>query len=232
MKKVLFALVAMSLLFTACEDGNDDFIKLKEVDDVCTMMDDINFMAYCYEEFDVNKDGKVSVSEAAAVSIIDGYDGFNSIKGIEYFTNIERLSSKANKRGLRAHDINLSNHKKLREVRLSFAASEFRNSPTKISINFGNNTVLENLYLDGCNLNDMDLSECVNLTEVKIHDVAIENLNLANGNEIDLFLKGWDNARKDIPALTIWLKQGQILNIENTCYNWFDLYNYTIKYVD
>ncbi len=60
MKKVLFALVAMSLLFTACEDGNDDFIKLKEVDDVCTMMDDLELMEFCYEEFDVNNDGNFS----------------------------------------------------------------------------------------------------------------------------------------------------------------------------
>ena len=87
MKKVLFALVAMSLLFTACEDGNDDFIKLKEVDDVCTMMDDLMLMEHCYEEYDVNKDGKVSMSEAAAVAEIDTYVD-RSIKGLEYFINL------------------------------------------------------------------------------------------------------------------------------------------------
>ena len=87
MKRFLFVLAAMSLLFTACEDGNDDFIKLKEVDDVCTMMDDLKLMEHCYEEYDVNKDGKVSMSEAAAVTSIDTYVG-RSIKGLEYFINL------------------------------------------------------------------------------------------------------------------------------------------------
>ena len=36
--------------------------KMLDPDDVCTSMDDLNFMKYCYENFDVNKDGKVSLS--------------------------------------------------------------------------------------------------------------------------------------------------------------------------
>lgn len=235
MKKVLFALVAMSLLFTACEDGNDDFIKLKEVDDVCTMMDDLKLMEHCYEEYDVNKDGKVSMDEAAAVREFEtwSYD-ISSIKGIEYFTNLEYLLCPNAE--LRAVDIDLNNNKKLRTVKLNFSADAFLDLSTKISINCGNNTVLKELRLSDCNLNDLDLSEYVSLTYVSLDNVAIENLNLANGNEITLNLvEGWSDYRKsDCPILTIWFKKGQAFDIydDDGYYHHSVKYNYTVKYID
>lgn len=226
MKKVLFALVAMSLLFTACEDGNDDFIKLKEVDDVCTMMDDIDFMAYCYEEFDVNKDGRVSMEEAAAVGKIDPsyhYDIY-SIKGIEYFSNIEVLCIYGNHL---SYDINLSFAKKLRSVALRFNESKFKDLSKKVSINLGNNTTLEYLWLRDVNIDNLDLSKCKGLTEIELSTVAVNNLNLANGNEI---LAGLYWLRSDIssPTLAIWLKSGQVLKEIPSNKG----YKYTIKYID
>ena len=66
---------------------------LPDPDDVCSVMDDLNFMAYCYENFDVNKDGKVSVIEAnAAKEIYTTSSKWVSVKGIERFPNIEILS--------------------------------------------------------------------------------------------------------------------------------------------
>ena len=66
---------------------------LPDPDDVCSAMDDLNFMAYCYENFDVNKDGKVSVTEAnAAKEIYTTSSKWVSVKGIERFPNIEILS--------------------------------------------------------------------------------------------------------------------------------------------
>ena len=201
MKKVLFALVAMSLFFTACEDGNDDYIKLKEVDDVCTMMDDLNFMAYCYEEYDVNKDGKVSMEEAAAVRDFTITTEISSIKGIEYFPNIEVLLI------TRTYDLtecNLMNNKKLKSISLG--------------------------YMDSfvSNISDLNFSKLTNLSRVYLGCVAIKNLNLANGNAIEVDLQ-WGRKVDTPPACTIWLKAGQILDEDST----FDEnYNYTIKYVD
>ena len=66
---------------------------LPDPTDVCSAMDDLDFMAYCYDKYDVNKDGKVSTVEAAAVREMGmAYDGgiVRSIKGIEYFPNLER----------------------------------------------------------------------------------------------------------------------------------------------
>ncbi len=209
MKKVLFALVAMSLLFTACEDGNDDFIKLKEVDDVCTMMDDLELMEFCYEEFDVNKDGKVSMEEAAAVREFDTwtYD-ISSIKGIEYFPNIEVLDISF----AYLTECNLMNNKKLKSISLGLA---------------------EHYVMS--NVSDLNFSKHTNLSYVILRNVAVKNLNLANGNDIEVDLI-WDHEDTS-PACTIWLKAGQVLDVtskikSNTSGNFIVNNNYTIKYVD
>lgn len=66
-------------------------------DDVCTAMDDIHFMNYCYDNFDVNKDGKVTRTEAAAVRKIDITSlGVVSIQGIGYFSNLETFIGSKN----------------------------------------------------------------------------------------------------------------------------------------
>ncbi len=200
MKKVLFALVAMSLLFTACEDGNDDYIKLKEVDDVCTMMDDLMLMEHCYEEYDVNKDGKVSMEEAAAVREFDtGTYDISSIKGIEYFPNIEVLDITF----AYLTECNLMNNKKLKSISLGVAKSY----------------VMSNVI-------DLNLSKHTNLSYVFLGNFAIKNLNLANGNDIEVDLR-W-GCEDTPPACTIWLKAGQVLAEGST----FDENYYTIKYVD
>lgn len=61
---------------------------LEKVDDVCTKMDDIEFMAYCYENFDVNNDTKVFMTEANAVRSIFCTNA-RTFAGIEYFSNLE-----------------------------------------------------------------------------------------------------------------------------------------------
>lgn len=194
MKRFLFALVAMSLLFTACED--DGFGKLTEVDDVCTMMDDLELMEYCYEKFDVNKDGKVSMSEAAAVYSIDTYDYIRSIKGIEYFPNLEILDIEVHSSFT---DCNLMNNKKLKSITIG------------------------NWY--SINISDLNFSKLTNLSFICLDNIAIKDLNLSNGNDIELNLL-WD-CDSTPPACTIWLKSGQKLK------SYIDKkYNCNIEYID
>ena len=79
---------------------------LPQVDDVCSQMDDPSFIALCKKNFDTNSDGKVSMEEASAVTelVFDSpypseesesrweYDEpLKSLKGIEYFPNLEIL---------------------------------------------------------------------------------------------------------------------------------------------
>ena len=68
---------------------------LADPDDICTAMDDVKFMEYCYQNFDVNKDGKVSPVEAKSVRSIDISDlKVYSIKGVEYFEILETFIAK------------------------------------------------------------------------------------------------------------------------------------------
>lgn len=98
MKKILLFATSM-LLFAACSK-DDEGSSLPDPNDVCSAMDDVNFMRFCYDHFDVNKDGKVSKEEAKAVRVIDFEENLSSserdkivsIKGIEYFANLEELN--------------------------------------------------------------------------------------------------------------------------------------------
>lgn len=104
MKKLLFIVAAMfaAVSFSSCDKDDDngggsDFARpaLPDPDDVCSCMDDVVFMKYCYENFDVNKDGKVSKTEANAVTKIDltGAD-VKTLTGIGYFPNLEIIICK------------------------------------------------------------------------------------------------------------------------------------------
>ena len=81
---------------------------LVDPNDICSAMDDVKFMEYCYQNFDVNKDGKVSPVEAKSVRNIDinGLEIY-SIKGIEYFEILETLI--AENTPLRNVDISFNN---------------------------------------------------------------------------------------------------------------------------
>ena len=70
---------------------------LKEVEDVCTEMEDLSFMRYCYDNYDVNKDGAVSIQEASSVVKMDVRNlDIYSLKGLEYFTNLKELRCNGN----------------------------------------------------------------------------------------------------------------------------------------
>lgn len=105
--KRLLALLLCGLLAVTCSknDGSSkddeniapdkDFPQLPDSDDVCLDMNDIVFMKYCYNNFDSNKDGSLSTSEALAVRSIDlEGSNVNDLKGIEHFQNLESLNCK------------------------------------------------------------------------------------------------------------------------------------------
>ncbi len=97
----------LGMLLTGCSKDDDNetpgLPPLPDPDDVCSCMDDVVFMQYCYENFDVNKDGKVSRTEANAVTKIDLGSGDNNqleaydvktLTGICYFPNLEIINCK------------------------------------------------------------------------------------------------------------------------------------------
>lgn len=123
MKTKLFIIALALSLLCSCEKPDQEnpiekLPPLENVDDVCTKMVDLEFMKYCYENFDVNKDGKVSMLEANAHSLEISCHTATDFTGIEYFTNLERFCSKSVK------TVNLSYNKQLKSVNCSYAPLE------------------------------------------------------------------------------------------------------------
>lgn len=63
--------------------------------DYCEKLEDAEFMRYCYEKFDINGDKILSESEAKAIRAvnIDSKQSIYSVKGIEYFVNLESFQA-------------------------------------------------------------------------------------------------------------------------------------------
>lgn len=65
--------------------------------DVTRAMNDVNFKAFCIANYDLNKDGKVSASEALAVDTMDiSNKGISSLKGLEYFPRLVEFQCASN----------------------------------------------------------------------------------------------------------------------------------------
>lgn len=170
----------------------DTLPELEEVDDVCTKMDDINFMKYCYDNFDVNKDGKVSMYEANAVKGIVDYHNILSkvvsFAGIEYFSNLESLSLGCEYDSkIDVKTLDLRYNKNLQHCSIRYA-SKLSSLDLRCNIKLKYISIqwcsgLQSICLpksiesipvaafDGCNnLAIVDMSQCVNLKEIDGHN--------------------------------------------------------------
>ena len=63
--------------------------------DYCEKLEDVEFMRYCYEKFDLNGDKVLSESEAKAIRAIniDSKQNIYSVGGIEHFVNLESFQA-------------------------------------------------------------------------------------------------------------------------------------------
>ena len=63
--------------------------------DYCEKLEDVEFMRYCYEKFDINGDKVLSESEAKAIRAIniDSKQNIYSVGGIEHFVNLESFQA-------------------------------------------------------------------------------------------------------------------------------------------
>jgi hypothetical protein len=159
-------------VFAACsndddESGSSALPELTDPEDVCSGMDDLDFMKYCYEHFDVNGDAKVSKTEAAAVTSMYIHDSdITSLKGIGYFTNLQDLDIECH--GLTSLD--LSKNTNLQELHIT--------SYGLTSLDLGKNTNLQKLYI-GCDvLTTLDLSKNTNLQDLDISCDGLTSLDV------------------------------------------------------
>lgn len=103
MKKLLLtAILFAAAVSGSCskddgDNGNSPALpSLPNPNDVCSCMTNAAFMKYCYENFDLNGDGAISKTEAAAVvsmdiPLTDIGDNTTPLIGIEYFSNIQQV---------------------------------------------------------------------------------------------------------------------------------------------
>ena len=165
MKKLLFIVAAMfaAVSFSSCDKDDNN----KDDDDVCSCMDDLVFMQYCYENFDVNKDGKVSKTEANAVTKIDlgdldypyAYD-VKTLTGICYFPNLKIIYCENCRR---LTSVDLSHNLKITVIQ----ENAFTNCSDLKSIILPNSvtTIEENAFWSCSSLTDITIPNSVTTIE-------------------------------------------------------------------
>ena len=134
-QRITITLAVMAIMSSCSKDTLLSLPPLDETDDVCEKMKDIKFMAYCYQNFDVNEDGKVSMTEASAVKTIECNDAAD-FTGIEYFSNLEEFVSHS------AEIINLKYNDKLHQINCKDAPLD--------AIDLSRNTKLSEMSFENC----------------------------------------------------------------------------------
>lgn len=157
---------------------------MSDLEDICSAMDDIIFIDYCYANFDTEGNGKISLSEAQDVKEIEMNGDFDkefsikikSLKGIQYFSNLEKLKLSSL---VELTSLDVSNFKKLKYLDidnnaltlLDVSGLEYletllcKGSPI-VSLNTKNCIRLKKIHCFPCQLTSIDVSGCVNLMEL------------------------------------------------------------------
>ena len=215
MKQYIRIMAIAIAILTACSPKEDT---LPEVDDVCTMMDDIVFMQFCYDHFDVNHDGKVSKSEAEAVNIIDmiadnkSYDDdLRSLKGIEYFTNLKELY--CNHRNVNHVDVSKNRYLEILGMGdtdiTTLDVSECQNLKelyawsSELKTLILNNPLLEVLYLEDSPLEKLDISKSPNLKTVSVQNTKLTELDITKNEKLEYLSCGSRNLTLRVNCVTI-----------------------------
>ena len=169
MKKFVFY-AAVMLFFAACsKDEEGGMPSLPDPNDVCSAMDDIQFMEYCYTNFDVNDDGKVSKTEARAVQKMEIYGDIKSLKGIEFFSNLTELDCDCSLTSL-----DISKNQKL--ILLDCSDNQLT------SLDLSKNTALETVMCDENKLTSININS--GLKELWCHDNLLTSLNVSKGVDL------------------------------------------------
>ena len=210
---IYFIIVTITciLIYSGTKEEN-----IKLVDDVCEQMDDIRFMEFCYSHFDVNNDGKVSMTEAQSVKEFSVINlGITSLKGIEYFYNITTLYCFGNRL---VHldvskctlleildcscnmlvDLNVSNCKSLKKLYC-------QNESSGKGIVYSNGVWKGFIYSkEGNKITTLDVSGCPILNVINCSGNNINSLKLTNCNQLSsLYCSYNDLTSLDLSSCTL-----------------------------
>ena len=205
MKKLVFASLSIALMcfVFSCKNQNagntenptvsevtepvEEVFVLPEVEDVCTVMDDPSFIAFCKKNFDTNADGKISMSELDTVTILlfpspfadeEGapaweYDQLlQSLKGIEYFPNLKVLIFENHQ----VTGLDVTKNPKLEYL--------YCDGNRISTLDVSKNPLLKELYCSSCGLTGLDVSKNTELIHLGCNDNQIPSLDVSKNTEL------------------------------------------------
>jgi len=106
MKRLVLSLCVLSVMGLVAMCADKDSKLFVEIPDA-------NFKAYLLENFDANKDGKISLKEAKAIKVIDCSNrNIEALDGIEKFSNLTSLNCSNNL----LDELELNENKKLNKL--------------------------------------------------------------------------------------------------------------------
>lgn len=152
--------------------------------------DDEFFKAYCVENFDKNKDGNISFSEARQISVISIVDikKVTSLRGIEHMPNLLVLQCENGK----LKNLDVSNNRNLEQLncRINELTSLDLSNNTKLyyldcqvnqltSLSINNNTALTELFCGSNHLTSLDVSGCIGLNYLSCGNNQLTSLDVS-----------------------------------------------------
>ena len=155
---------------------------------------DEKFRAYILENIDKDGDGYLSETEIAeTTSITCGARSISSLKGIEYFVNVQSIDCRGNNltqldvskntalEDLDCSENNLTQLDVSKNIYLRGLAC-FENNLTQLDVS--KNTELQDLDCSGNNLTQLDVSENAKLCELECYNNNISQLDVSNKSNL------------------------------------------------
>lgn len=195
-----YALTVAAVLSGLCsciKPDDDPVDPAVEVEDVCKMMEDRNFIKFCYDNYDADNDGAVSALEAATVSKMDvSSQDIRSLKGIEYFKNLTELACSSNfisrldvgdLTKLTYLDCSINQLKLLRldDLKRLQELNCMLNQLTVINVN--GCTALNKLFCSDNQLTGIDISNLSRLEALFCENNPLTAIYLSTGQQVDIW---------------------------------------------
>ncbi len=191
-------LLIITALTTSCE--KDEYPPMIDSNDVCSSMDDIYFMWYCYDNFDIDNNGKVSIAEAKKIKSINlmRYQyTINTLEGIQYFTSIIHLDCNTNM--LTSLDISkntmlrsiLCNNNMItsldisKNLELEFLHCNFN---MLTSLNVSKNAMLQSIECSNNMITSLDISKNKKLEYLNCDNTKLTSLDISNNSNMKYFI--------------------------------------------
>ncbi len=210
-KKLIYALL-FAIALTGCNKDDDNSEKIPS-----SNIPDENFLKYLLDNFDTNKDGILSIEESSIIKEIKCSDNnsINSLKGIEYFPNLEKLTLNT----LYGIDsIDLSNNAGLKELYIfetgirmldishnpDLEILDCNNNHSLNSLITGSNTFLKQLNCSNTIITSVNTDSFKSLKMLNIESTKIDTINTKENRALkELYCSGTKQQSNRIKKLDL-----------------------------